>query len=379
MPHKKEVFFAFLGIPSADWNMRGSASIAAARPKANNSLEGKYYLYYTKPNDKGKLQRIVLSVGCEKNGIYPCQLHSNSDDVVEAKFRGKYLYIEVFYADLGQTATQVYFLGKEKSPALAIGSGFDFTSSGFPFSSQSLLLKQASEEINQDENCTFSLIDTESLQHCSEAEMVVINYFRHLKSEQGKWDTMTPPDVFSVEALREYLNNKKVTPYNFDAFVGQYYLFYPITDGTPFINRCIFSFHKIGSEYSVTYTTPQGNSYVSSKIEIRDECIYVHVSHNRYDEQEIVVFKQFYNPINELIFCVSVAISSKGYPSSSRKVLIRQSESVELSLKKIPTDCDTSDKETRAVLNYFDKHKHCNLLLVKDEEFQKADFIEKWG
>ncbi len=151
-------------------------------------------------------------------------------------------------------------------------------------------------------------------------------------------------------------------------YLGDYFLYYQKTDGSPTLIKAPFSIRKDASGIPVAETITEGQRYRSSKMELRDGVLYIECENLEFNEKENHVFYVGNDTSPEVILGISSTISVKRkLPIGIRNVLVRQEEAFPrrpFQEKELPFDAgDSLKKEERIVMAYL-KRQPLNLLVA---------------
>lgn len=150
--------------------------------------------------------------------------------------------------------------------------------------------------------------------------------------------------------------------------LGDYFLYYQKTDGSPTIIKAPFSIRTDARGLPIAETITEGQRYRSSKMELRDGVLYIECENLEFNEKENHVFYVGNDTNPEVILGVSSTISVKRkLPIGIRNVLVRQDEPFDkhpFEEKEIPFDAgDRLNEEERIVMAYL-KRQPLNLLIA---------------
>lgn len=168
-------------------------------------------------------------------------------------------------------------------------------------------------------------------------------------------DAPSPAYQNSLELIRKY-------------YLGDYFLYYQKTDGSPTIVKAPFRIrvHHSGTPFVETVT--EGQHYRSNKVELRDGVLYLECENLEFNEKESHVFYLGNDTNPEVILGISSTISVKRkLPIGIRNVLVRQAQGFGKEVpaeKEIPLDATNGiNDEEKAVAAYL-RRQPFNLMVA---------------
>ncbi|MBV8389602.1 MAG: hypothetical protein JO080_07380 [Mucilaginibacter sp.] len=142
-------------------------------------------------------------------------------------------------------------------------------------------------------------------------------------------------------------------------YLGNYFLYYPKTDGSRNIVKTPFILKELDNGQIVVRSVSEGHRYSGKVIGIRDGCLYINCQNLDFEEMEQYVFNIGLETKPEVLFGVSTTVSVRNRrPVALKNILVKQRVD-DKSFDNIPETEISFDKEFAAdteeaiIVNYF--------------------------
>jgi hypothetical protein len=142
-------------------------------------------------------------------------------------------------------------------------------------------------------------------------------------------------------------------------YLGNYFLYYPKTDGSRNIIKTPFILKELENGQIVVRSVSEGHRYSGKVIGIRDGCLYINCQNLDFEEMEQYVFNIGLETKPQVLFGVSTTVSVRNRrPVALKNILVKQSENKKSfeSIPEIEIGLDkeyTSDSEEAIIVSYF--------------------------
>jgi hypothetical protein len=142
-------------------------------------------------------------------------------------------------------------------------------------------------------------------------------------------------------------------------YLGNYFLYYPKTDGSRNIIKTPFILKELENGQIVVRSVSEGHRYSGKVIGIRDGCLYINCQNLDFEEMEQYVFNIGLETKPQVLFGVSTTVSVRNRrPVALKNILVKQSEHEKgfESIPEIEISFDkeyTSDSEEAIIVSYF--------------------------
>ncbi len=155
-------------------------------------------------------------------------------------------------------------------------------------------------------------------------------------------------------------------------YLGQYYLYYQKTDGSPNIIKAPFVIKVDSNGQVIAETETEKHRYRSKSITIREGCLYISCINLDWDEKENHIFNIGSETNPEVLFGVSNTVSvKKKHAIGIKNVLVKQPENhgfyngEKEKEKEIPMSAESlKNKEESIILKYFRQYSD-NLIITQ--------------
>jgi hypothetical protein len=142
-------------------------------------------------------------------------------------------------------------------------------------------------------------------------------------------------------------------------YLGNYFLYYPKTDGSRNIIKTPFILSELGNGQIIVRSVSEGHRYSGKVIGIRDGCLYINCQNLDFEEMEQYVFNIGLETKPQVLFGVSTTVSVRNRrPVALKNILVKQTEpqkgfatipEIEIGFdKEYPSDC-----EEAIIVSYF--------------------------
>ncbi len=150
-------------------------------------------------------------------------------------------------------------------------------------------------------------------------------------------------------------------------YLGDYFLYYPKTDGSRNIIKTPFILKELENGQIVVRSVSEGHRYSGKVIGIRDGCLYINCQNLDFEEMEQYVFNIGLETKPQVLFGVSTTVSVRNRrPVALKNILVKQTAEdknfdtipeTELAFDKV----FNADSEEAIIVNYF-KHNTNNII-----------------
>ncbi len=109
-------------------------------------------------------------------------------------------------------------------------------------------------------------------------------------------------------------------------YLGNYFLYYPKTDGSNHIIKTPFVLKELDNGQVVVRSVSEGHRYSGKVIGIRDGCLYINCQNLDFEEMEQYVFNIGLETKPQVLFGVSTTVSVRNrLPVALKNILVKQS------------------------------------------------------
>ncbi|MDO3628977.1 hypothetical protein [Mucilaginibacter sp. BT774] len=150
-------------------------------------------------------------------------------------------------------------------------------------------------------------------------------------------------------------------------YLGNYFLYYPKTDGSRNIVKTPFVLKELDNGQIVVRSVSEGHRYSGKVIGIRDGCLYINCQNLDFEEMEQYVFNIGLETKPEVLFGVSTTVSVRNRrPVALKNILVKQTGGDKhfdnIPETEISFDNEfLSETEEAIIVNYF-KHTSNNII-----------------
>jgi len=108
-------------------------------------------------------------------------------------------------------------------------------------------------------------------------------------------------------------------------YLGNYFLYYPKTDGSPIVIKTPFILKELDNGQVVVRSVSEGHRYSGKVIGIRDGCLYINCQNLDFEEMEQYVFNIGLETKPQVLFGVSTTVSVRNRrPVALKNILVKQ-------------------------------------------------------
>ena len=142
-------------------------------------------------------------------------------------------------------------------------------------------------------------------------------------------------------------------------YLGNYFLYYPKTDGSSNIIKTPFVLKEIDNGQIIVRSVSEGHRYSGKVIGIRDGCLYINCQNLDFEEMEQYVFNIGLETKPQVLFGVSTTVSVRNRrPVALKNILVKQQGEVRNfdSIPEIEISMDkkyASEEEESIIVSYF--------------------------
>ena len=142
-------------------------------------------------------------------------------------------------------------------------------------------------------------------------------------------------------------------------YLGNYFLYYPKTDGSSNIIKTPFVLKEIDNGQIIVRSVSEGHRYSGKVIGIRDGCLYINCQNLDFEEMEQYVFNIGLETKPQVLFGVSTTVSVRNRrPVALKNILVKQGGEVRNfdSIPEIEISMDkkyASENEESIIVGYF--------------------------
>jgi hypothetical protein len=163
-------------------------------------------------------------------------------------------------------------------------------------------------------------------------------------------------------------------------YLGNYFLYYPKTDGSNNIVKTPFVLKSLDNGQIVVRSVSEGHRYSGKVIGIRDGCLYINCQNLDFEEMEQYVFNIGLETKPQVLFGVSTTVSVRNRrPVALKNILVKQTDNQKNfdSIPEIEISTDkkyTTDNEEAIIVNYF---KVSNNNIITTNSCRNLDDVKK--
>ena len=163
-------------------------------------------------------------------------------------------------------------------------------------------------------------------------------------------------------------------------YLGNYFLYYPKTDGSNNIVKTPFVLKELQNGQIVVRSVSEGHRYSGKVIGIRDGCLYITCQNLDFEEMEQYVFNIGLETKPQVLFGVSTTVSVRNRrPVALKNILVKQNK-IERDFDQIP-EIELSFEQTllpeteeAIIVNYF---KHNTNNIITTNSCRKLEDVKK--
>lgn len=163
-------------------------------------------------------------------------------------------------------------------------------------------------------------------------------------------------------------------------YLGNYFLYYPKTDGSRIVVKTPFVLKALDNGQIVVRSVSEGHRYSGKVIGIRDGCLYINCQNLDFEEMEQYVFNIGLETKPEVLFGVSTTVSVRNRrPVALKNILVKQSRE-DKNFDTIPESelafdkMFASDNEEAIIVNYF---KNTTNNIITTNSCRKLEDVKK--
>jgi len=163
-------------------------------------------------------------------------------------------------------------------------------------------------------------------------------------------------------------------------YLGNYFLYYPKTDGSRNVIKTPFILKALDNGQVVVRSVSEGHRYSGKVIGIRDGCLYINCQNLDFEEMEQYVFNIGLETKPQVLFGVSTTVSVRNRrPVALKNILVKQSgedsnfdniAETEISFDQL----FNADTEEATIVNYF---KHTTNNIITTNSCRKLEDVKK--
>jgi hypothetical protein len=163
-------------------------------------------------------------------------------------------------------------------------------------------------------------------------------------------------------------------------YLGNYFLYYPKTDGSSNIVKTPFILKELDNGQIIVKSVSEGHRYSGKVIGIRDGCLYINCQNLDFEEMEQYVFNIGLETKPQVLFGVSTTVSVRNRrPVALKNILVKQTED-DKNFESIPeTEINfnrlySEDTEEAIIVNYF---KRSTNNIITTNSCRKLEDVKK--